>query len=301
MKKTWEEINSILARKSKNSKPVSFIKDPDDNSMSNNPNRIANILNEHFASVGPTLSNKLPSVQRNFFEFLNRSYTPDTSFAFNLVTPTEVKLEISRVPNNKSHNLYSCPTQILKCTSNVISNTLAEIINLSISTGVYPNKLKMAKIIPIFKTDDNTDSNNYRPISLLSNFNRIFEKLIFKRMESFIGQNNLLSPSQYDFRKTLSAQYAILDIVCTIQTNMDKRLFSCGALIDLKKAFDTIDHKILLHKLDHYGFRGVINKWFSYLQGRIQTTQIDSYTSSRKDLWCTARLRLGSTTFANLY
>ena len=151
MKKTWEGINSILAHKSKNSNPISFIKDPDDNSMSNNPNRIANILNEHFASVGPKLANKLPSVQRNYFEFLNRFYSPDTSFAFNLVTPTEVKLEISGIPSNKSHGLYSCPTQILKCASYVISNSFAEIINLSISTGVYSNKLKMAKIIPIFR------------------------------------------------------------------------------------------------------------------------------------------------------
>ena len=84
MKKTWEGINSILARKSKNSKTVSFIKDPDDNSMSNNPDRIANILNEHFALVGPKLANKLPSVQCNYFEFLNRSCSPATSFAFNL-------------------------------------------------------------------------------------------------------------------------------------------------------------------------------------------------------------------------
>ena len=143
----------------------------------------------------------------------------------------------------------------------------------------------MAKIIPIFKPDDDTDPSNYRPISLLSNFNRIFEKLIFKRMESFIAQHNMLSPSQYGFRKTLSTQHAILDIVSTIQTNMDKRLFSCGVFIDRKKAFDTVDHKILLHKLDHYGFRGVINKWFSsYLQGRTQTTQIDSYISARNDI-----------------
>ena len=150
-KKTWEGINNILARKSNNSKPIRSIKDPDNNSISSNPNRIANILNKHFASVGPKLANKLPSVQRNYLDFLNRSNSPDTSFAFNLVTPSEVKLEISRVPNNKSHGLYLCPMQILKCSSNVISNTLAEIINLSISTGVY---LKMAKIIPIFKTDD---------------------------------------------------------------------------------------------------------------------------------------------------
>ena len=106
-------------------------------------------------------------------------------------------------------------------------------------------------------------------------------------MESFIQQNNLLSLSQCGCRKALSAQHAILDIVSAIQTKMDKRLFSCGVFIDLKKGFDTVDHKILLHKLDHYGFRGVINKWFSsYLQGRTQTTQIDSYISARKDTTC---------------
>ena len=127
----------------------------------------------------------------------------------------------------------------------------------------------MAKIIPIFKADDNTDANNYRPISLLSNFNRIFEKLIFNRMESFIGKNNLFSPSQYGCRKAYSTRHAILDIVNTIQTNTDKRLYSCGVFIDLKKAFDTFDHKILLDKLYHYSFRGIINKWFSsYLEGQ---------------------------------
>ena len=232
MKKTWEGINSILARKSNNSKPISSIQDPDDNSISSNPNRIANILNRHFASVGPKLANKLTSIQRNYFDFLNRSDSPDTSFAFNLVTPSEVKLEIARIPNNQSHGLYSCPMPILKCSSNVISNTLAEILNLSISTGVYPNKLKMAKIIPIFKADDDIDPSNYRPISLLSNFNRIFEKLIFKRMESFIAQHDMLSPSQYGFHKTFLTQHTILDIVSTIQRNMDKCLFLCGVFID---------------------------------------------------------------------
>ena len=145
----------------------------------------------------------------------------------------------------------------------------------------------MAKIIPIFKQDDDTDANNYRPISLLSNFNRIFEKIVFKRMESFIEQKNLLTPSQYGFRKAHSTQHAILDIVNAIQTNMDNRLFSCGIFIDLKKAFDTVDHKILLHKLDHYGFRGHINNWLSsYLQGRSQTTQIGPHISERLDSTC---------------
>ena len=85
-----------------------------------------------------------------------------------------------------------------------MSGILADIPNTSISTGVYPSKLKMAKIIPIFKQDDDTDIKNYRPIALLSDFNKIFEKIVFKRMEYFIEQKNLLTPSQYGFRKTHS-------------------------------------------------------------------------------------------------
>ena len=108
-------------------------------------------------------------------DFLNASDTRITSFAFDLVIPDKVKQEISRIPNGKSHGLHSCPTKILKSSANVISSTLAQMINLSISTGVYPKKLKMSKIVLIFKADDNTDASNYRPISLLSNFNRIFE------------------------------------------------------------------------------------------------------------------------------
>ena len=129
MQKTWEGINNVLARKLKNTKPITFIKDPTDNdSVTSDPSRIANVLNDHFASVGPKLANTLPTVQRKYFDFLNRSNSPDSSFAFNLVTPAEVESEILHIPINKSHGLYSCPNQLLKYSSNVISSTLAEII-----------------------------------------------------------------------------------------------------------------------------------------------------------------------------
>ena len=103
------------------------------------------------------------------------------------------------------------------------------------------------------------DPNNYRPISLLSNFNRIFEKLIYVRMSSFINKHDLLYTAQYGFRKSYSTQHPILDIVNTIQSNMDKGHYSCGIFIDLKKAFDAVNHNIHLSKLRHYGFRGVIS------------------------------------------
>jgi retron-type reverse transcriptase len=148
-------------------------------------------------------------------------------------------------------------------------------MNHSILNGTFPSKLKHAKVVPIYKTNDELNCpGNYRPISLLSNFNRIFEKLMCKRLQNFCDKNKILYEKQYGFRAKHSTQHAVVDIVNNIRNNMDKGLFSCGIFIDLKKAFDTVDHSILLNKLEH-GIRGIINNWFqSYLTDRIQTVQI---------------------------
>ena len=128
----------------------------------------------------------------------------------------------------------------------------------------------------MFKDGDETDPCNYRPISLLSIFNRIFEKIMSNRLKVFLNKHDIFYKSQY-------TEHAILDIVSKIQANMDLGMFSCGIFIDLQKAFDTVDHSILLHKLNHYGIRGVVNDWFSsYLSGRVQTTQIESYISQKE-------------------
>ena len=156
---------------------------------------------------------------------------------------------------------------------------------MSVQSGVYPSKLKYAKVIPVYKAGDETEPGNYRPISLLSVLNCLFERLMNKRLTLFIEKNQILSQSQFGFRKNHSTQHAILDIVNTIQSNMDAGSFSCGVFIDLKKAFDTADHSILLCKLHHYGVRGIINDWVSsYLSDRLQTTQIGSSISSKRKI-----------------
>ena len=160
----------------------------------------------------------------------------------------------------------------------MLSKPLADIMNKSVSQGVYPSKLKHVKVIPVYKSDDETDPGNYRPISLLSNFNCIFEKVMFKQLKNlmFLDQNDILFRSQYGFRDKYSTQHAILDIVNTVQSNMDKKLYTFGIFIDLKKAFDTVNHSVLLSKLHHY--RGILklNDWFSsYLSGRVQTTEVE--------------------------
>ena len=132
----------------------------------------------------------------------------------------------------------------------------------------------------MFKTEGETDANNYRPISLLSIFDRIFEKVMYKIMLHFINAKNILFSAQYGFREGFSTEHAIVDIVRAIQSNMDKRLFTCGIFVDLKKAFDTVNHQILLNKLNHYGFRGIINNWFeSFLCNRSQTLEINKQLS----------------------
>ena len=138
-------------------------------------------------------------------------------------------------------------------------------------------------MVPVFKNGDDTDPNNYRPISLLSIFNRIFERLMYKRLKSFFEINGLFYESQYGFREKHSTQHALIDIVNRIQNNMDKGMFSTGVFIDLKKAFDTVDHEILLDKLYRYGIRGIVLEWFSsYLKGRSQVTQIGEHASPKE-------------------
>ena len=133
------------------------------------------------------------------------------------------------------YGLYSCLVHLLKSVHHSLSPLLASLMNKSISTGIYSDLLKHAKVIPVYKTGDETDPCNYRPISLLSVFNRLFEKLMYKRLRSYCEKNGIFFSCQYGFRDNCSSQHAILDILNKIQSKIDAKLFSCGIFIDLKK------------------------------------------------------------------
>ena len=234
-----------------------------------------------FSSVGQTLAASVPPANHHFSDYLPAVNSP-SSFFFEPVTSMELETEILLLLTNKSHGLYSCPVRVLKSSSSVLSLPLAHTMNNSVLTGQYPSKLKHAKIIPIFKGGDETDPSNYRPISLLSIFNRLFEKVMYNGLQSYVELYGLLYNGQYGFRENMSTQYAILDIVNSIQSNMDNKLFTCGIFFDFKKAFDTVNHSILLSKLYHYGIRDGFHP--TDLNDRIQTTQIDKQISKRNVL-----------------
>ena len=187
MKKTWKVINELLNNQKRKSRVLTKLKDPSNNNqITQNPSRLPNILNKHFANVGNLLASKLPK-KDNDMSYLSKLKSPDSSLFFKPITPEEVKQEILSLSNNKScaRGLYSCPTQLLKYSCNIISPALSHIFNLSVILGVYPLKVKISKITPIYKSEDETDPSNYRPISLLSNFNRIFEKTFVLSDERF--------------------------------------------------------------------------------------------------------------------
>ena len=163
---------------------------------------------------------------------------------------------------------------MIKCN---ISIPLREIINLSFSMGIYPSKLKIAKVNPIYKDKgDPLLFENYRPISLLSNINKIIEKLAYKRLNSFLNKYNCIYDLQFGFRAKHSTDHALISLTEMVREALDSGKFSCGIFVDLQKAFDTVDHEILLTKLDYYGIRGLANNWFrSYLTDRQQFTSID--------------------------
>ena len=141
---------------------------------------------------------------------------------------------------------------------------------MSLDTGTYPDKLKIVKVIPIHKRDCTQDLNNFRPISLLSIFDKIIEKSLHLRLYRFL-ESNILFQQQYGFRKNNSTAYALIQITEQIKESIDKGKFGCGIFIDLRKAFDTVNHEVLLLKVEHYGIRGSILQWFkSYLSNRKQ-------------------------------
>ena len=155
---------------------------------------------------------------------------------------------------NRASGPNTIPTNILKLFKKEFSKPLSDMINMSFNQGVFPNILKIANVIPIHKKGDKLDCNNYRPISLLSNISKIFEKSMHIRLVNFLKKNKLLFCHQFGFRNGYSVNHALTSLTELIRKVLDEDKFACGVFIDLQKAFDNVDHNILLSKLYHYDF-----------------------------------------------
>ena len=185
----------------------------------------------------------------------------------------------------KSVGPFSISNRVLKEFNKVFAVPISHIFNLSLDSGVFPKKMKIAIVIPVYKKHDSLDCNNYRPISLLTNISKIFEKLIRDRLSKFLEESKCLFSKQFGFRYKHSTTHALIDLTETIRKAIDDDEFACGVFLDFKKAFDSVNHKILLKKLEHYGVRGHAVKWFSsYLAERKQYTSVNNMNSQIDDI-----------------
>ena len=176
---------------------------------------------------------------------------------------------------------------LLKRIIHPLVTPITHICNLSLSTGIFPNSLKIAKIIPIYKKDDASQIKNYRPISLLPVISKILEKIAYERLYKFLIDNHILNPVQFGFRKGFSTDFAIIQTCDKIINSLANKMHIIGVFMDLSKAFDTINHEILLKKLHNYGIRGTVLSWFrDYLFHRQQYVAFHSSTSSKSYITC---------------
>ena len=274
VRKTYEKINEIVKLKAKNRTFPSHLINDEGETVSDTTN-IALALNKHFSSIGKKLAETIPQTTNQLA--IHKSHASvNNSFYFYPSTTEEVSLTIDQLNIRKAVRNNDVETKFIKYAKTIISPIISKLFNRCITNGIFPNCLKIAEIIPVYKKDDKNKATNYRPIALLSQFDKIFEKLIFARLFSYLDKKKLFSEKQFGFRPNSSTAFAINLLYDKIIKNMDSGLYSCCIFVDLTKAFDTVDHSILMWKLHHYfGIRGrALNLFESYLTDRFQYTNV---------------------------
>ena len=251
------------------------------------PKAISNAMNDSFVSIGRKMTDAIPDVHSSVL-------TPPpvismkNSIFLQPTTSDEVETVINALKNNKAIRIMDVETKFIKLSKNILSPVLSDLFNVCIAQGVFPDCLKIAEVIPIFKKGDHNLATNYRPISILSQFDKIFEKLIYIRISSYLEKYDLLSKNQFGFRENSSTNFAIAHIHDNILRNVDLGLRTCCIFLDFSKAFGTVNHQILLAKLQKYfGIRGKpLDLFKSYSSNRYQYTKILQTQSELMSVSC---------------
>ena len=281
-KKIWKEINSLCSfsahcSSSRNTLDKLVV---NGNTISD-PVCMANHLNIYFCGVGANLASQLPamSLSSDFVDFLPPSIS--NSFVCDPISHKEICNALDKFSAKSSVGLEVFKAKIILEVAFSLVPALCYIFNLSLTSGIFPSALKIAKVIPIYKKGSHSELGNYRPISLLKIFSKVFEHIVAARVSSFFVKYNLFYDYQFGFRSKHSTNLALLNTVDDILSSLDKNNYVAGIFLDLSKAFDSIPHTILLKKLSHYGIRGQMLNWFkSYLTNRSQYTCVNGYNST---------------------
>ena len=256
-------MNEVLGKRSSNKGTIASI--VENNCEITNSNEIAESMNNYFVDVGENLAKNIPIVA----SISSMPYNEFSMFLFPATDSETLKIVQNLKPKTSS-GYDMIPNTVIKVLSPSILERLTVIINQSFKSGTFPDAMKISKVIPLFKAGSRSEPSCYRPISLPISLSKILEKAMYSRVVSFLERFDLIFRNQFGFRSRRSTIDAIAKISEKIRFAASNAS-CCAIFLDLKKAFDTIDHQILLRKLDRIGIRGKANDWFkSYLSNRSQ-------------------------------
>ena len=284
IKQTWKLSNDIINRK-KNKYKTNTVFTHDNREISD-PLEIANRFCHYLSNIGPNLAKKIPvslSASPESYlsgQFLNAMYLVP-------VTEKEVIVITEEFHSGKAVGYDNIPMSTIQQVIETISKPLSHIINLSLTYGIVPDQLKISRVVPLFKAGDKSNFSNYRPVSVLPAFSKLFERAFYNRLSNYLNELNILCKDQYGFRKGYSTSFGLIDLYDKISAALDNKEFAVGIFMDLSKAFDTVNYEILFKKLNHYGIRGKALDWIkSYLSNRFQFVHFNNCASTLTPITC---------------
>ncbi len=249
---------------------------------STNDKDMAKVINNVFADVGSNLAKEIPDSLLELDLTFKGEYDP---FMFDVMTELDIGELLDNMSVNKSTGIDGVPIGFLQMARNLLVKLIINIMNKSLTTMIVPDGWKKACITPLYKAGDRTEPGNYRPIAFLPAACKLLEQVVHIHVTEYFKDHSLLSEAQFGFRKGFSTNTCILHLLDHIYKNIDVGNLTGAVFLDLKKAFDTVDHRILLQKLHKYGIIGQSNKWFeNYLTDRTQVAKVNRVVSTPRQV-----------------
>ena len=285
-KKLWQTINHVIRKTNNKTEVIEKIKI--NNIAEHRGDVIAEELAKYFSTVGKVFADKIGPSSRSELDYLKRIPISTNSIFLTPVTTAEINKILTKMAPKTSSGIDEINNKLLKELKDYLLVPLEQIFNQSLEQGIFPDKMKTAKVVPLHKGQSKEIANNYRPISLLLTISKILEKVIYKQVYEFLTNTGQLFVSQYGFRKKHACDHAVGELISSIAKGFEEGKQTAGVFLDLSKAFDTLRHSSVLLKLDRYGLRGPCLKWFeSYLSNRnmlVSCRSSDSGNTHRSEL-----------------
>ena len=286
-KKLWKVINEICSKNNDKTSAIDYLKI--DNLHEYNADKICNHFGKYFSEVGKAFAKKIPEPKKQINRYLSVIARNHSTLMLAPVTEREIVKIINKLPAKHSSGYDNISNVLLKKLNSVPSPIICKLCNMSLSAGTFPDVMKIAEVVPLYKGKSPHEECNYRPISLLTTISKILEKVMYSRVFGFLDSKNQMYKSQYGFRAKHSCDHAVSEVVSDILKNNEKGKYTIGLFLDLSKAFNTLHHSIILKKMELYGIHGVALQWFdSYLENcslRVKCTTTTKGCETKSDLY----------------